>query len=116
MEDAARKSADAILKVIKANLRAISGGRVRALVSGLWTTADSLLRFKLSISGIFTSLASVFSGPKRSQGHEFMEKLLASGRPIDELANSILSVAVVATVELSQGDVDILLNVDVLLT
>ncbi|KAI5116947.1 hypothetical protein M0805_003675 [Coniferiporia weirii] len=79
-EDRARKSAEDILRVIKANLRAVGGGR-------------------FSVVGF---LSSMFAGPKKV-GHEFLEKLVATGKPIDELANSILSVAVVATVELSQA-------------
>ncbi|THH03477.1 hypothetical protein EW145_g6222, partial [Phellinidium pouzarii] len=82
-EDRARKSADDILRVIKANLRAVGGGR-------------------LSFAGFFSSM---FSTPKKNS-HELMEKLVAKNRPIDELANSILSVAVVATVELSQAMVN----------
>ena len=49
--------------------------------------------------GIF---GSVFSSSKKPS-HEFLEKMVATGKPLDELANSILSVAIVATVELSQG-------------
>ena len=54
---------------------------------------------QLSFVGL---LGSMFSSPKKTS-HEFLEKMVATGKPLDELANAILSVAVVATVELSQG-------------
>ncbi|KAH8108866.1 linoleate diol synthase [Phellopilus nigrolimitatus] len=79
-EDRARKNAEDILRVIKSNLRTVSGGR-------------------LSLVGI---LGSMFSNQKKTS-QEFIEKLVATGKPIEELANSILSIAVVATVELSQA-------------
>lgn len=65
-------------------------------------TPNAFLQF--SFSGIFNSIQSVFAGNTSRRGsHDFMEKLIATGKPIDEMANSILSVLVVATVELSQG-------------
>ena len=44
----------------------------------------------------------MFSASKK-QSHEFLENLLKTGKPIDELANCILSILIVATVELSQA-------------
>lgn len=44
----------------------------------------------------------MFSTQKK-QSHEFLESLLKTGKPTDELANSILSILIVATVELSQA-------------
>jgi len=85
VEDNARKHMEELAKIVRANLRAVGGGR-------------------LSLAGIFHSIQNVFTGHAARRGsHEFMEKLIATGKPVDELANSILSVLVVATVELSQA-------------
>ncbi|EJD07240.1 linoleate diol synthase [Fomitiporia mediterranea MF3/22] len=79
-EDRARKYMNKIHDVVKTNLRAVSGSR-------------------LSFIGF---LGSVFAGPKKPS-HEFLQKMVATGKPLDELANAIVSVAIVATVELSQA-------------
>ena len=104
MEDTARKNAEEITKVIKANLRVIGGGRVR---DSLFSNANDYLTdwwfSKLSFPGLLNALQSMLTGAKKPHGHDFMEKLLQSGKPIDELANSILAVAVISTVEMSQG-------------
>jgi len=85
VEDNARKHMEELAKIVRANLRAVGGGR-------------------FSLAGIFRSVQNAFTGHAARRGsHEFMEKLIATGKPVDELANSILSVLVVATVELSQA-------------
>lgn len=60
------------------------------------------MHLKISIAGILDSVQDALGKHKKHE-HEFMEKLIATGKPIDELANSVLSVLVACTVETSQG-------------
>ncbi|KAL5512887.1 hypothetical protein ACEPAH_3285 [Sanghuangporus vaninii] len=83
--DLARKYMEEIHSVIKTNLRSVGGSR-------------------LSFVGL---LGSMFSSPKKTS-HEFLENMVATGKPLDELANAILSVAIVATVELSQAMINMI--------
>ncbi|TDL21825.1 linoleate diol synthase [Rickenella mellea] len=82
LEDRARAHADRLLRHIKANIRAVSGG---------W----------LSFLGIVDSIQNLIGGGKKIS-HELMEKLCATGRPVDELANNILATTVASSVEVSQ--------------
>ena len=47
----------------------------------------------------------MINGPPqaRKATHEFVSKLAASGKSVDELGNAVLSLAIGSTVELSQG-------------
>lgn len=81
-EQRARSHAEVITRSIKASLRSVNGNRV-------------------SIIGKIGSLLSN-GHAKKASSHEFLSKMVATGRPHDELANAILSIMIVTAVELSQ--------------
>ena len=62
---------------------------------------NDLSNVQLSFIGLVGSI--FLSHSSKKPYNTFLEKLLATGKPIDELANLILSIGIVATVELSQG-------------
>ncbi|KAF9006152.1 linoleate diol synthase [Cyathus striatus] len=52
---------------------------------------------RLSFAGIFDSVSSLFSKPKKSQHHEIVKRLYEVGHSTDQLANTILALMVGST-------------------
>jgi cytochrome P450 len=58
-------------------------------------------------SGLFSVISSLFRSTGETETSEFLQKLSATEKPKDELANHVLSVALITGIELSQALVNI---------
>jgi linoleate 10R-lipoxygenase len=65
---------------------------------------------KLSIAGLVGSISNLFeSKAKKAEYHEIIKRLYDLGHSTDKLANTILALMVVSTIEIALGNVPFML-------
>lgn len=84
-ESRARANAESLFKAIKSSLRSAHGGGIKG-----------------KIGSFFNGHHANGNGDAKKRCHEFLNKAIETGKPVDELTDALLSVMVMLVVELSQ--------------
>ena len=93
-ESRARANADALFKAVRSSLRSAHGGRVSIIG-----------KIGAMFNGHNENGGANGNGNASKKSHEFLSNALSTEKPVDELANAILSVMVMVVVELSQSEI-----------